>query len=35
MAISGIIFNEPVLGILGVVVLLVTIAISLQTVPAD
>jgi hypothetical protein len=30
MGICGIIFNQPVLGILGVVVLLVTLATSLQ-----
>jgi hypothetical protein len=30
MAISGIIFDQPVLGILGVILLLITIAISLR-----
>jgi hypothetical protein len=30
MGISGIIFDQPVLGILGVIVLLITIGISLR-----
>jgi hypothetical protein len=35
MAVSGIIFDQPVLGLLGVVILIVTILISLRTVAAD
>ena len=35
MAISGIIFDEPILGILGVVLLVVTIVIGLRTVASD
>jgi hypothetical protein len=35
MGISGIIFNEPVLGILGVVVLLITVAAGLRSSAAD
>jgi hypothetical protein len=35
MGISGIIFNEPVLGILGVVVLLITVASCLGKSTAD
>jgi len=35
MAISGIIFDQPILGILGVVILLITIAASLRSSAAD
>lgn len=35
MGISGIIFNEPVLGMLGVVVLLITVAARLGSSAAD
>jgi hypothetical protein len=35
MAISGIIFDEPVLGILGVVILLVSILISMRRIPTE
>ncbi len=35
MAVSGIIFDQPVLGILGVVILLVTIVVGLRTVASD
>jgi len=35
MGISGIIFDQPVLSILGVIVLLITIAISLRSSGAD
>jgi hypothetical protein len=35
MGLSGIIFDQPFLGFLGVVVLLITIAISLRSSAAD
>lgn len=35
MAISGIIFDQPFLGILGVLILLITIAIALRSSSAD
>lgn len=35
MGISGIIFNQPVLGVLGVIILLITVAISLRRSAAD
>jgi len=35
MGISGIIFDEPVLGILGVLLLLITLAASLRSSRAD
>jgi hypothetical protein len=35
MGISGIIFDQPFLGILGVVILLITIAISLRSSAAE
>lgn len=35
MGISGIIFDQPFLGVLGVVILLITIAISLRSSAAE
>jgi hypothetical protein len=35
MAISGIIFDQPVLGILGVVILVVSILVSMRRIPAE
>ena len=35
MGISGIIFDQPVLGIMGIVLLVITLAISLRSVGTD